>query len=152
MLGAPQTIRQIDERDIERRENCEDSGKGCLLFGIFYQAAEQQVGDEEQPEDEGGGELGVPGPPDTPDGTRPEWAGDQADGAAHHAYFDGGNAERVPFAFAGDEISNAGVEGDEEGAEHGVPTGYVEIEDALDGVHGGFIGRDEQGGITCAED
>ena len=32
------------------------------------------------------------------------------------------------------------------------PAGNVEIENALDGVHGGFIGRDEKRGIACAED
>src|SRR5271156_717162 len=123
MLGAPETIGQIDERDIERRENCEDGGEGCFLFGIFYQAAQQQVGDEEQPEDEGRGELRVPGPPDAPDGTGPERAGDEAYGAAHDPDFDAGDAEGVPLAFAGDEIGDAGVEGDEEGAEHSVPAG-----------------------------
>src|SRR5271156_4048229 len=134
MLRAPQTIREIDQRNVERREDCENGGEGCFLFGIFYQAAQQQVGDEEQPEDEGGGELRVPGPPDTPDGSCPERAGDQADRAADDADFDAGDTEGVPFAISGYEIGHAGVEGDEEAAEHGIPAGDVEIENALDGV------------------
>ena len=46
MLRAPQTIREIDERNIERRENRKDGGERCFLFGIFDQAAQQEVGDE----------------------------------------------------------------------------------------------------------
>src|SRR5277367_7204733 len=100
MLRAPQTIREIDQRDIERSENRENCGERCFLFGVFYQAAQQQVADEEQPQDEGGGELRVPGPPDTPDGTCPERAGDEANRAADDADFDAGDAEGVPLAIA----------------------------------------------------
>ena len=85
-------------------------------------------------------------------GSRPQRAGDQANGAADDADFDAGDTEGIPFAIAGDEIGDAGVEGDEEGAEHGVPAGHVEIEYALDGVHGRFVRRDEQRGVACAED
>src|SRR5271155_2673127 len=96
MLGAPQPIREIDQRDIERGEDREDGGEACFLFWILYEAAQQQVGDEEQPQDESGGELRVPGPPDAPDGTRPERAGDQAYCAADDADFDAGlAAQRV---------------------------------------------------------
>ena len=57
----------------------------------------------------------------------------------------------VPLALAGDEISDVGVKDDEKGAEHGDPAGNVEIKNALDGVHGLFVRRDEQRRIAREE-
>src|ERR1700684_1194390 len=111
MVGEPQTIRKIDQWNIERGKNCENGGEGCFLFGIFDQSAQQQVGDEQEPQNECRSELCVPGPPDAPDRTRPKRAGDQANRAADDADFDAGDTESIPFALSGDETGEPGEEG-----------------------------------------
>ena len=59
--------------------------------------------------------------------------------------------EEVPFAIAGDEIGDVGDRRRRKRRRTWRSSWHVEIEDALDGVHGGFVRRDEKGGVACAE-
>jgi len=58
-------------------------------------AAQEQVADVDKPEDQGGGEAGVPGPPDAPGATAPERAGDEDDGAEDDADLGAGQGPGV---------------------------------------------------------
>ena len=99
-----------------------------------------------------GGQAGVPGPPDAPGGLAPEHAGDESGGAADDADLDGGYAEPVPLRLARDEPGDIGDEGDAEQREYiAAQRRQVEVKDALDFMHGGFVGRNEERGVAGEE-
>ena len=72
VLGAPPAVGHVYDGDVEGAEDAEDGGQG-LHLRAGGEAAQEQVADVDEPEDEGGGEAGVPGPPDSPGAAAPEW-------------------------------------------------------------------------------
>src|SRR4029077_4081633 len=151
VLRAPNAIRQINEWDIEKCKDAKNSGKRGATLRIFEQATQQEIRNIEQPEDERAGEARVPGPPDTPDRAGPDRAGDQHNRAAGNSYFPAGDPKPVPLGMASNEIGGVSDEDYEEGDEGGDGAGHVEIENALDSVHGPFIRCNEERGIARAE-
>src|SRR5215469_4828730 len=148
MLGAPDANRKIVERDAEKNENAEDGGRGGAALEIVDKRAQDQIGDVQNPENQRQRQAPVPCPPNAPDGMRPDRSGDEDDGPKCETDFDGGDGEPVPFGLALPEIGDV-REKDDACAFHCCPTGgSVEIKNALDGVHGGFVGRDEKDGVA----
>ena len=94
MLGAPPADGHEDDGDVDGGEDGEDRGEGSDLSGWGHLAGEE-VADVEEPEDEGAGEARVPGPPDSPDGTGVEHAGEQHEGAVEDGDLGGGEGEGV---------------------------------------------------------
>ena len=84
MLGAPPAVGHIDDGHVEGAEDAQDGGQR-LHLRAGGKAAQQQVADVDEPEDQGGGQPRVPGPPDAPGAASPERAGDEDDGAEDHA-------------------------------------------------------------------
>ena len=89
MLGAPPAVGHIDDGHVERAEDAQYGGQG-LHLRAGGKAAQQQVADVDEPENEGGGQAGVPGPPDAPGAASPERPGNQHDGAEDDADFGAG--------------------------------------------------------------
>src|SRR5579863_5935564 len=152
MRGAPKAVGDVNERDINISKDAEDGRKSGAALGLVHKTAEQDVGNVEEPEDEGGRKAGVPSPPNTPDGMGPDGAGDEANGAADHSDFRAGNAEPVPFEAARAEIGDVGKKRDGERRKHGNPGGQVHVEDALDKPHGALFRSDEKRGIAAEND
>ena len=94
MLGAPPAVGHIDDGDVEGAEDAEDGGQG-LHLRAGGETAEEQVADVDEPENEGGGEAGVPGPPDAPGATAPDGSGDEDDSAEDYADFGSGQGPGV---------------------------------------------------------
>ena len=89
MLRAPPAVGHVDDGGIERAEDAEDCGK-CLHLRAGGKPAHQQVADIDEPQNQGGGEPRVPGPPDTPGAATPERPGSEDNGAVEDADFSAG--------------------------------------------------------------
>ena len=59
------------------------------------EASDEEIADVEEPEEEVGGEAGVPCPPDAPGGAAPDHAGGEADGGVEDGELGGGEGEGV---------------------------------------------------------
>src|ERR1700730_2781316 len=152
VLCPPETVRHVDERDIEKRKNTEDCGKSGAALGVFEQTPQQQIGNIEQPEEKGCGQPRVPGPPNAPDRAGPQRAGDEPDRAAGYAQFCCGDTQPVPFEPACREIGDVGGENGGKSRERRYPGGKMKIKDALHGVHRPLLRRYKQSRIARKED
>src|SRR3974390_792920 len=142
VLCAPPANRKKDERNVEKSENAEQGAEEGAAIGLFNQRTEQQVGNIEEPEDEGGGEPGVPGPPDAPDRMGPDGAGNEYDGDTREAHFRAGDAKPIVLLIALPDVQEVCHEADEKDHFTGPRSGRMEVEDALDDAHGALLRSD----------
>src|SRR5258708_22640032 len=94
MLSAPPAVGHVDDGDVEGSEDAEDGGQRLHLWASG-EAAQKQIADVDEPENEGGGETRVPCPPDTPGAAAPQRSGDEDDGAKDDADFSAGERPGV---------------------------------------------------------
>ncbi len=97
VLSPPETVCQIDQRDVEKRKNAKDCGDPRTSFRLVDYCAEQKVRDIQQPQNKGGGEFRVPRPPNAPDGLSPQRPRYESNRAACHTNFNACDAEPIPF-------------------------------------------------------
>ena len=146
VLGAPPADGHEADGDVDGSEDGQNGGEDFCLAG-GGEAAEQDVADVEEPEEEVGGEACVPCPPDAPCGAAPEHAGGEAYAGVDDCDLRGGEGEGVggecAFWIAMTPVEEGegreAVEIREDEAEDGV--GEVVEEDAVEVAHGGFGGR-----------
>src|SRR6185437_12793377 len=144
MLRAPQPIRRIHQRCIEKGEDAEDSGERRAALRFLNQSAQQQIRNVKQPEDKRGRQTRIPSPPNSPSRLAPKYAGGKPCRATDDAHFDGGDSQPIPFGLARNQPRDVGDQGDGKRREHGHPASEMKIKYSLDLVHGGFVWRDEK--------
>src|SRR5947209_5110842 len=131
MQGAPPVNGFVDDGDVYEANDGEDGPSSCTGRGAAHVAAQHDVGDVDEPEDESGGQTGIPCPPCSPGGTPPDGTGEQGEGDEDGPYFSGSTGEPVPALVFLPEVGNACDSHDAEG-EHADPCdGDVEVEDTL---------------------
>ena len=128
MLHAPPAVGHIDDGHVESAEDAEDGGQR-LHLRPGGKAAQQQVADINQPQNEGGGQPRVPGPPDAPD---------EHHGAEDHTHLGAGQGPGVGdlrpgvAAAAETQIANGAGQrdGEEEKSDH--RRGHMVEDDAIE--------------------
>src|SRR5258708_36104440 len=130
MLGPPPPNGAVNKRNVNESEYSKKRAKQCAAVGLFDQRAQEQVGNVEQPQNEGGSKPRIPGPPDAPHGMRPDGAGDQHDRCEGKADFGGGNSEPIPARLAAKDAMQIGDEADEKRNEGGPSSWDLKIERA----------------------
>ena len=94
MLRAPPAIRHIDDRHVECAEDSQHGGQR-LHLGPGGEAAQEQVADVDEPQNQRGGEARVPGPPHTPRAPAPKRPRDEHYGAEDDADLSAGQCPSV---------------------------------------------------------
>ncbi len=135
MLPAPPDRRLVDDRHVDRSEDSEDRAEPRRLLAVVGVAANEQTSDEQQPEDQRRGDLGFPGPPDTPGRLGPQRPGGQHDRAQHHTGLGRGPGEVVPGQLPCAQVDDRRHEHHEHREEGHDRGGHVEVEDALGRTH-----------------
>src|SRR5687768_15429286 len=95
MLGPPPSNGIPDDRDIREGEDREDGGDSGTLLGLGDRGPQHQITAVKQDANQGGGQTGIPGPPNTPDNACPYHAGDQTDAKKVQPDFGYGDGELV---------------------------------------------------------
>ena len=107
-MAAPPANGHEDDGHVGESEDAVGGGDDGATIRLFDEIADEQIGDVHEPEDEGGGEARVPGPPDSPDGARPDGAGNKHDGGEGETGFGGSDLTPAMLRLAEDrEVSVA---------------------------------------------
>jgi len=86
VLGAPPADGHVDNGDVHRGKDREDSCEGVGLAGRG-EPTQHQIADIEEPQQKHAGKARVPGPPDAPGRACPEHAGEQTDAGVYDRHF-----------------------------------------------------------------
>ena len=141
----------MDEGDVQEPDDAQDGPESGAFQGVIAVAFEHHVGHEDQPEDQGEGQLRIPDPPGAPDRFGPQGPREQDQGAEEEADLGGAGGPDVPaFVFA-PEVEDAEEEDEREAGIHRKGRGHVEVHNFLGqahlffhtGVDQGHVGGDE---------
>ena len=125
---------EVDDGGHKGTDDGDDGGEAGFGFVGREVGTEDEIGDIHEEEDEGGGQFGFAGPPLAPDGSGPDYTGDEHKSTEYDADFSGGVGDAVGEGFTADQEDYTG-DGDDDDGDHGDPGERdVKVEDALYGT------------------
>src|SRR5712692_8907942 len=128
---APPVDREVDERDVERRDDAEDGGRARGALGLLERAAEQEIADVHHEQDRHAREARVPRPPGAPRRLAPDRARRDREAREEDAELGRGVRDAVGGGRAPGQVYDRGREHDGERDVGDPDARHVQVHDAL---------------------
>ena len=135
MLRAEPANRHVHDRHIDESKDPQRRGQH-LRLASGGEPPQHQVADINEPQHQRCSQPRIPCPPDAPHRTRPDWPGDENDGAEHNTNFCTCCGQCVSVQIALPQVHNGRQEVDEEAHARNPRRGHVIVKDALHVAHG----------------
>src|SRR5438477_250556 len=113
MQGAPPVDGFVDDGYVDDTDDGKDSSCTCAGRGSTHVVAQHDIADVDKPQDQRGGEAGVPCPPCAPGRAAPDGACEQGEGKKDGAEFSGSTGQPIPAFILLPEIADT-TDGDDE--------------------------------------
>src|SRR5690349_7494122 len=130
MLAAPPLDREIDNRDVDYTDDAPHCSGASALRCTPHIAAQHDVAKKHKPQDQDCRQLGIPGPPYSPDRFGPQGTHNDADGQEDRTQFGGSTRDPIQPLIRLQQIDDAEDSLDDEGKHADPGSRDVKVEDA----------------------
>src|SRR5947209_373668 len=129
MQRAPPVDRLINNGNVDKADDSKNCGGSRALMSAAHVAAQHQVANVDEPQDQGCGQACIPCPPCAPCGLAPDGAGDECQRDEDGSKFGRGTRSPVPAFIFLPQVTDTS-KGDYSESQHADP-GYrhMEVED-----------------------